>query len=1097
MSAGGENERLLSQLQVRGGRRQLIVSGHVHDLFFVDLAHGLQPLREAIRIHGERNGYEVILFVDAAGRLSFARPGMRDIYESHVRAVTPPVGGAGTGGKVFTPTSGSGVVSGGGHHIREQVTGSAQSEIQTTYDHIARLLRSGSRSMVVFEYPEKLWIGSPNHQELRHIETVIRWGLADTGHPDNCSILVVNPNRLAEFESVANHCIDRSNFSRTIRIGPPPRKELELFVQRLTCRYGLRGSPKRIAAAAHGKQLSLYDFSQLVLDHLAKSPGIDFLEGLFSAQEQTQTLDELLADLDALVGLSEVKQKVRELLKMAEEDSIRRRTGEEGSLPSYHMFFLGNPGTGKTVVARLLGRIFWALGIRSGQAFVEISAQDVSSPWNPGDAIQRMAQAVDRAMGGVLFVDEVYLLAEDQWSRQALETLMKAMEDHRDNLTVIMAGYEEKLPELFKVNPGFRSRVNHTLRFPDYSASELGLIFASMCRKAGLTLSEEAKSKLARYIESCDRRGGLGNGRGARNLFERVQTAVACSGRHDGQIRPEHIPDPVCFREADARRVLDQIEGEFIGLQKVKAELSRLFIRQKGIERKGGALTGFNHFLFLGGPGTGKTSVARKMGELFYFMGLISEPGKLIEVDISDMMSAYQAEYATKVRDCFDRAVGGVLFLDEAYRLAGDDQGRKVLDQIVRLITENRYRDLVMIMAGYHDEMQKLLESNVGLKRRFAHTLHFEDFTADELVTIFHRCVAQDRCRVNEAERASFDANLRSMLEQMSHERNFGNAGRVQTFYENVVKVNQELRLDREPGADPHELRLADLLGKEQGASSVGAILAELDRRFVGMAQLKETIRQWARRMEFESRRRELLPGLAQSGDLRLNNMRFVGNPGTGKTTVARYMARVLNALQMIASTSIYECRGVDLKGSWLGQTKDKVNDLFTKAAGQLILIDEVYSLYDPQAGQTDTYGREAIDALVGNITDPKNSGTVIVLAGYKDRLDTFLRANAGLASRFPYEIEFPDYSVDECLEILWQKFRAEGLIWPEGDPAFEGTLRRLFARAKSQPFFGNAREVGNAFERIKTNLAQRVLNMPAPQSRDYSCVTLEDIHEL
>lgn len=1097
MPSPGQNERLLSQLQVRGGRRQFVVSGHVHDLLLVDLVHGLQPLREAIRIHAEQNGYQVILFVDAAGRLTFARPHMREIYESKVRSVTPSAGETGTGGKVFTPATGSGVVSSGAHHAREQVTTSAQGETQTTFDHIARLLRSDAKSMVVFECPERLWVGGPNQQELRHIETVIRWGLADTGHPGNCSILVVNPNRLQEFDSVANHCLDRSHFTRTISIGLPPRKELELLVQRLTCRHGLRGSPKRIAAAAHAKQLTLYDFSQLLLDHLAKAPGADSLEGLFSTQEQAQTLDELLAELDALVGLSDVKQKVRELLKTAEEDSIRRRTGEESSLPSYHMFFLGNPGTGKTVVGRLLGRIFWALGIRSSQAFVEISAQDVSSPWNPGDAIQRMSQAIDRAMGGVLFVDEVYLLAEDQWSRQALETLMKAMEDHRDNLTVIMAGYEEKLPELFKVNPGFKSRVNHTLRFTDYAAPELASIFTRMCHKAGLTLTEEADAKVRRYIESCDRRGGLGNGRGARNLFERVQTAVACSGRHDGQIRPEHIPDPVCFRETDARRVLDQIEREFIGLHKVKAELNRLFIRQKGIERKGGALTGFNHFLFLGGPGTGKTSVARRMGELFYFMGLISEPNKLIEVDISDMMSAYQAEYATKVRDCFDRAVGGVLFLDEAYRLAGDDQGRKVLDQIVRLITEPRYRDLVMIMAGYHDEMQKLLESNVGLKRRFAHELHFEDFTADELFAIFHQCVARDRCRVNEDERAAFDANLRSMLEQMSHERHFGNAGRVQTFYEDTVRVNQELRLDREPDADPHELRLPDLLGKEPCTTSVETILAEMDRRFVGMAQLKQTVRQWARRMEFESRRRELVPGLTQSGDLRLNNMRFVGNPGTGKTTVARYMARVLNALKMIPSTSIHECRGVDLKGSYLGQTKDKVNDLFTKAAGQLIIIDEVYSLYDPQAGQTDTYGREAIDALVGNITDPKNAGTVIVLAGYKDRLDAFLEANAGLASRFPYEVEFPDYSVDECLEILWQKFRAEGLAWPEGDDAFEGALRRFFTRAKNQPFFGNAREVGNAFERIKTALAQRVLNMPSPQPEDYSRVTLEDIDEL
>lgn len=554
------------------------------------------------------------------------------------------------------------------------------------------------------------------------------------------------------------------------------------------------------------------------------------------------------------------------------------------------------------------------------------------------------------------------------------------------------------------------------------------------------------------------------------------------------------------FNKKEAEKILQTINENFIGLERVKAFFLELYTRQMGCFLRNEEYTGFNNCFFIGNPGTGKTSVARLLGQFYFALGITSEPNKLKEVDpIADFTSKWQSEYAEKVKNIFDDANGGVLFIDEAYQFAKDDQGRKVLDQMVKLLTEKKYQNMVVIMAGYTEDMQRLYEVNPGLKRRFPHEVYFDNFSIDELKKIFYDLLRKDQQMIETSEMSQFDTILTDSLNRMSSARDFGNASSVITFYSDVVKYNQTVRIVQGHATDKFRLLPDDLLKKSNTSKeSIDDILAELDAEFIGLDSLKQQVRNFAKSIAYEKLRAKTLKTATARMLPWEYNLRFVGNPGTGKTTIARYMARIFFALGIVDNTTVKEYRGTDLKGSYLGQTKDKVNALFEENPGRVVIIDEIYSLYDSRTSGHDSFALEAIDALVGAITDTRNASVLLVIAGYKDRMDEFLSSNPGLARRFNKEIFFPDYSDSECRQILFHLFEKEQYIYPD-DEEFSTKVDNLFAvlRTKAGSNFGNAGTVKRIFETVKTNISDRVLQISNPTEYDFRMIMLSDIPDV
>lgn len=243
------------------------------------------------------------------------------------------------------------------------------------------------------------------------------------------------------------------------------------------------------------------------------------------------TLEELLAKLDKLVGLSSVKGEIHTLVNVARVREMRKREGLKVPPGSYHMVFVGPPGTGKTTVARLVAQIFHALGLLSKGHLVEVDRAELVAGFVGQTAIKTDACVV-QALGGVLFIDEAYSLAsgsEQDFGREAIETLLKLMEDHRHDLVVIVAGYRDRMEEFIESNPGLRSRFTRFIDFPDYTPDELTTIFTRLAEDDGYKLTEGViESVRTRLTEAYEARSSnFGNGRLVRNLFEKSLTAQA------------------------------------------------------------------------------------------------------------------------------------------------------------------------------------------------------------------------------------------------------------------------------------------------------------------------------------------------------------------------------------------------------------------------------------------------------------------------------------------------------------------------------------------------------------------------------------------
>lgn len=840
-------------------------------------------------------------------------------------------------------------------------------------------------------------------------------------------------------------------------------------------------------------------------------------------------IEELLEELDGYVGLNSIKKSVRDFIAYLEFMKERKKLGlkaQEGI--SVNAAFLGNPGTGKTTIARIMGEIYKSMGILEKGHVIEVDRSGLVGQY-VGETAQKAGKVIDDAMGGVLFIDEAYTLVKkggggQDFGQEAIDILLKKMEDKKGEFVVIAAGYPDEMETFLNSNPGMKSRFTHMFNFEDYTPDELMQIFDMLLKKEDYNIEDDAKEKLHKEFTNLYRKRDktFGNARLVRKIFEDAKMQL--SRRYLELDKEERNKEAMTtITAADIKAILEkettkdvklEIDEDplseameqinnLIGLTSVKKDLQDMIkLARFYIEQGEDVRDKFSsHTIFLGNPGTGKTTVARIFSKIYSALGILPK-GHLVETDRQGLVSNHVGETAQKTTKMIDQSLGGTLFIDEAYTLSkkdGSDFGKEAIDTLLKRMEDDRGK-FICIAAGYTNEMKSFIESNPGMQSRFTKTFTFEDYNPDELIEITERIIKSKKLTIEESALPELKKYYSEIYRK--RDKNFGNARIVR----NLVDSAQQKMM----------LRIADMPQEERNDDNTKTItlddLSEListtvkTKKYqieVNQEKLEKYMKELNELTGLESVKRGVDKLISSLKVAKLRKKRglkvidkslhsvFLGNPGTGKTTVARLLSQIYRELGLIEKGHLVEVDRSDLVAGYQGQTAIKTDKIIEQSLGGTLFIDEAYTL---SRGPND-FGQEAIDTLLKKMEDKKGE-FIVIAAGYPNEMKNFLDSNPGLQSRFTNFFDFEDYKPRQLLEISANIASGTGYKLDEG--ALQLLLEIFDNLYKNRDKnFGNARTAKNILYKAISNQEERITEMTEQSDEDLVTIIFEDVDKI
>mgnify|MGYP003290947858 CR=1 FL=1 len=651
-----------------------------------------------------------------------------------------------------------------------------------------------------------------------------------------------------------------------------------------------------------------------------------------------------------------------------------------------------------------------------------------------------------------------------QLDKEQKDQLWKKIRKKADRLpgcTIIAAGPKGFIDYIRESDELYYRFFAHHLYIRSMNVEEIIQEMYQRIKTEEFECSEQFKDDIEQYVRTVYPKADLRNTEFIEDLMNRIWVNYYLNPT--GKVLTEEcVPfyrKPKTFEEISKQ--LDQL----IGLQSVKKQFRNIYNLSRDPMNVNKQRL---HFSFVGNPGTGKTTIAKLTADLLYSMGLIKK-NKLVMVAPTDIMSVYIGESAQLMKEKINEAKGGVLFIDEAYFLTSsmkdtNSRQKQCLEVLIQEM-ENHSDELSVIFAGYESEIDALLKSNPGIASRVPFKFIFEDYSDEELLQIFLKMAEEEGMSLEKDAYEKFYARIALART----DDNFGNARTVANLY-------QQLKMIWLDSGRKERVICADDIQK----SMPKALHTDLNE-MIGLDSVKKELNSFEARVKYIKYLQEKKMSVPAPN----MHMMFTGNPGTGKTTVAKKIADCLYNIGILKTNKLVVAERKDLVDSYIGGTAIKTNELIRKAMNGVLFIDEAYSLYRPDDSKD--FGTEALATLITAMEEHKDS-LVIIFAGYRKEMQTFQNANPGIASRIGFTFHFPDYTPSELVQIFSKKMNQNGFVVDSKALTSVLKLMEYFSEMKD---FGNGRFVDKVIDMVINNRAGRAY------SRRYNDVSEKDIPEI
>lgn len=774
----------------------------------------------------------------------------------------------------------------------------------------------------------------------------------------------------------------------------------------------------------------------------------------------------------------------------------------EFDYPVPHFVIKGNPGVGKTTVARLIGQIFYENGILKKGLTVEATRDDLIDRY-VGGTTGKTREAVMSAQEGVLFIDDAYSLLdgseENNYPKQAIDELVAIMTNPKQyRFCMIMAGYPEPMDELLKMNAGLSSRFSkaNILTIEDYEPDLLKDIFVSNCRKDGYKIDETLDLDLFfKNLYDQRDRANFGN---ARDVVAVAREAKMQSSLRDDEARlitKEDFGSYEKYFDKHGVSSIDEIYAEidnYIGMEFVKElfENVRLeILDEEDCKRRGVKPDHYaDHYIFAGNPGTGKTTVGKMIGRFYHVMGVLGGKETLF-VDASDLIGTHVGDSKEKVSKKIQEAIdhNSVLYIDEAYQIADSAYRDEIVGAMMTKMTENA-KDFKMIFGMYTNRVEDFLKLNAGLSRR-VRIVEFPDYTPEQLTKIFDITIKQQgRTITDDAHRL-----IELLMEYKYNTRtdNFGNAGDVKKLVIDMKKLLLRRVSRADESVDKYQYTKDDIpqdqleLIKDQiNPRTFDDIMQNLNEQ-IGMSDLKEIILRKQEEILYAKKSGRTTYGITPGYYF------FVGNPGTGKSTSARLFGECLRELGIVKTNNFFSCTAKDLIGEYVGQTSGKTYELLKKSINGVLFIDEAYSLSYADDNSGANFKKDALEQIIAFMDDPEHrSKCCIIFAGYQKDMQGLYKSNSGMRSRIE-EVHFRDYTPEEMYDIF-------ALFCKKGGYKIAEDVREyylpIFERMTKMEYYSNGRTARTVYEKTVSKLKRRVIYTDDITEEERQTIMKEDL---